>query len=504
VSARLSPYLISVQVIDSLSEMPQCNIELDDRNAELQIPPDGDPIYVALGWAGEGPRLFEGGRGKTFEHTASLGLMAGEKEAAWGGPGMVPVFIGWVTSVESGFGRRGGGRRLWIEAKGNNDKSTTKELQRGHVGEGKQEDGGGGSQGGGSGGGAGGSGGGAGAGGGGQIPMQTALTQVFAKSGLSVKLSPQMAKIKRDYWNWNDSPMNLGRRLAEENGGFFTISNNIASMVGKGEFTNADGTPMPNVEAVWGVNLIGWRIKPYTSRPQYGGAAARHFDFMEAAWKTVEGKVGGSTPFGGAGAIAHQIASVADSATAEQNNAGAAGDASSNRGHGWVLLNGEPNCKAGGMVTIVGARPGIDCTYLIEQAEHNYTRGVGYTTRCNVMYPTPIPTDWGWSNDPGMGKIPTERDKTVEEKKADVEKKAADERAAEIEEEKKAIEERQRRADQAFIEERANSDFVPGRAPFDNYWGWMSGEPSARDIAAAKLWYERRNQALPPAWQKYQ
>jgi Bacteriophage probable baseplate hub protein len=380
VTSILFPYLISVQVIDNLEGgMDEAHIELDDRNAELAIPPDGAELMVNLGWSGSGPNLPDlgrqspaGGQG-VIERTIQESI----QEAKFGGPGMLNVFDGWVTNVESGFGRRGGGRRLWIEAKGHNDKGKGKEIQKGHMGEGKQDDSDKGGE-------------------KGKIPLKDMMTKVFGAAGLSVAMSPDMQKISRDYWNWNDSPMNLGKRLAEETGGLFKISKRTAILIGKIEGVNADGVQMPTVDAIWGINLIGWRIKPYVSRPQYGKTQSRHFDLDEGLWKDVKGAIGATTPHGGTNAIAHAVNSVADKATGEQTNTGAKNEATSQRGTGWVLINGEPNAKANGYCRIEGARPGIDGVYTMTEVEHNYTRGVGYTTRMNVKQPRYAKGSFKW------------------------------------------------------------------------------------------------------------
>jgi phage protein D len=408
ISSRLFPYLISVQVIDKLGGgSDECNIELDDRNAELQIPPDGAELQVCLGWKGEGPRLTDYGResaagGQGIIQTAPMG------EAKFGGPGLEIVFDGWVENCESGFGRRGGGRRLWIEGKGHNDKGLNKEVQSDFLGAGKEDDSAGGE--GGVAGGAGGDGGTgdaatAGGGGGGKIPLKDMMTKVFGAAGLQVVMSPAMEKISRDYWRINDSPMNFGERIARETGGFFKIMKNKAVLVSAGESTAADGSPMPTIEAIWGINLIGWRIKPYIGRPQYGEAQSKFFDVFKGGWEDIKSQISAVTPFGGTNAVAHAVNSVADKATGEQTNQGAGADVQGRRGTGWVLLNGEPTAKAGGYVVIDGARPGVDGTYRIKEAEHNYTRGVGYTTRCQVENPSGTDAGMKWKQDPGPGRV---------------------------------------------------------------------------------------------------
>ena len=412
VTSRLNPYLISVQVIDTIEgQHSECHIELDDRNAELEIPPDAVNITVALGWAGEGPRVPDLGR--TSIDTATKkerGIVLTKKftaetfaqELPWGGPGLREVFAGQVSSCESGFGRRGGGRRLWIEATSGNVKGLAKEPQSQSWGEGSKTDAKPSGTGGAGGGGAGGGGGTQGRVGGPLIPLSQVMTEIFAKAVLKLKLSPQMMAVVRDYWRVNESPQAFGQRMAKELGGIFKIENGIATLVGRFEGVNADGDAMPEVDADWGVNLIGWRIKPYAGRPQWGAAATRRFDLHEGKWEVLMASfpvVGGF--YRQVEAIAHQIMPVATAAEAEQKNNGTQTESMTNRGTGWVLINGEPEAKGGGFVHIHNARPGVDGKYLITEAEHNYTRGVGYTTRMNVQYPIPDYSPGGWTEDPG-------------------------------------------------------------------------------------------------------
>jgi uncharacterized protein len=185
--------------------------------------------------------------------------------------------------------------------------------------------------------------------------------------------------------------------MADELGGRFQISNGMAILVGATETVNVEGMEMPTVEAIWGVNLIGWRIKPYAARPQFSAGVGRFFDIFKGLWDRAEKSIGGSTPFGGANALSRMFNSAASREVTEQNNVALSDEAVLRRGHGWVLLNGEPGCRSGTKLMIVGARPGVDGFYKVIEVEHNYTRSVGFTTRCNVMYPQPTGNPWiGW------------------------------------------------------------------------------------------------------------
>jgi phage protein D len=411
ISSKLDPYLISIQVVDSFQRgHDTANIELDDSYGVLQIPPDGVTLQVLLGWANTGPRPINEGRySEGFTSITTLesqktALQYGAQEMPFGGPGMAEVFNGVVSNVESGFGRKGGGRRLWIEATSGDVKGQVKSLQKHHWGEGSKDDSSGGQ--GGGGGGAGGAGGAGGGGGGQMIPLKTVLTDMFSKAGLNVQMAPGLENIAREYWHVNDSPMNFAQRMARSNGMLFKIANGTAMMIPAKGGVNSMGKKLAEIDAVWGVNLIGWRIKPYAGRPQFGETAARIFNIHNAAHETIKSAIGGDTPFGGSDAVMHNIAQVATKGEAEQGNKGGAEDSKSKRGKGWILLNGEPLCYGGCQIAITGARPGVDGTYLCTEAEHNYTRGGGYTTRANVQYPEPIVTGYKWKTKPKKKKPP--------------------------------------------------------------------------------------------------
>ena len=452
VTERLNPYLISVQVIDSVEGgHSEAHIELDDRYCELIIPPDDVPLTVMMGWAGEGPRVIDFGRGKnSMQDNPEITAELIQKEMQWGGPGLEVVFAGWVSEVESGFGRKGGGRRLWISGTGGNTKGKAKEQQEVTVGEGKEDD--------------------SAQAGQGQHGLEEIGKKVFGKAGLTLKLSPGMQNIKRDFWQAkNESAQMFGQRLAQELGGVFSINNGIATLVGKGEGVNADGVKMFGIDAVWGVNLIGWRIKPFSGRPQYGSGSARFFDFAKANWEKATGDVGGGGgggPFGGAKAVAHTVGSVIGKVEGGQNTEGMSQDSQAKRGTGWVLLNGEPRAHAHCNVTIVNARPGVDGTYYVSEAEHNYTRGVGYTTRCNVQHFQPKIGDYNWY------------------RKTQAEQEEAAKKAAEEAAKQKLID------DEKFIEDFANTAG----------WGHPVAFPGMTDLdkRAARRWYEKRGRPVPP------
>jgi hypothetical protein len=83
VTGNLDPFLISVRVYNG--EPLTAEVELDDRDARIPIPPLGEDLVIALGWASEA---------------------------------MYVVFRGKIQDVEHGFDRKRGGRRMWVHGQG--------------------------------------------------------------------------------------------------------------------------------------------------------------------------------------------------------------------------------------------------------------------------------------------------------------------------------------------------------------------------------------------------
>lgn len=373
VTSALDPHLISVQVLLRDFGPDQANVELDDRDASLAIPQDKSPVKILLGWAGSGPELPLNRHVENvyrWLNPAKYAKGIPEEELPYRASGLQMVFIGQVTAVESGFARSGGGRRLWIECKSSSDKGTHKEPGLTTVGEGVPGDGDGGKD----------------------VSLTEFLGKVMGNHGLSL-VATGIDDIKRKFWaQQNESPASLGQRLASEMGLGFKIIGNTAYITPREVLPN--GEMAPTVEAKWGVNLISWRIKPFSGRAQWQGAKQQFFDIWNGIWKSTQKGIGGDTPFGDAPAIAGLPGAAPNSQAGEQTNAGMAWDSEENRGTGWVIVNGEPAAQPKGSIVISGARPGVDGRYKISEAEHNYTRGGGYITRCNLKKPELIGEDY--------------------------------------------------------------------------------------------------------------
>ena len=189
----------------------------------------------------------------------------------------------------------------------------------------------------------------------------------------------------------NESFKNLGQRLATELGGAFSIEqSNAAFLPGLGGFDAMDES-LGQVEAVWGDNLIGWRIKPYVAPPQYEKAVSEHFDEGGAIWKIAEKALGlpfsgENSPFGNSNATFRGPSTAPNETVAKQSNSGVDTQSQVAAGTGFVLIDGEPLARPGCMVMIRGARPGVDGLYLASQVEHLYSR-TGFTTRIQLERP---------------------------------------------------------------------------------------------------------------------
>jgi hypothetical protein len=346
VTNRLDPHLISVRVIDKLDGWSEASIELDDRDASLAIPPDDSEVKIDIGWAGEGPRIPP----EPVPMPPESAKVPWESQSPY-------TFVGFVDSAESGFSRRGGGRRLWIDAKTYYTKSEMKSKMLkswGSQGPGLE--------------------------GGGKISISEPWSTIMSSIGLNGSVSPRMAQEKRGFWSIQSSPMQFGSMIARQLGGHFKQIGDSVYLFKK------DEQIAPSVYAEWGINLISWRIKPFVGRPQYETAKSDWFHNFEGFWKEVSSKIGGASPFGLAKAFTQLPAAAPNKQVGEQEAAGEGMDSTMRRGTGWVIINGQPDARAGGRTIIIGARPGVDGNYRNQEVEHNYSRR-GYTTRIDVDDP---------------------------------------------------------------------------------------------------------------------
>lgn len=359
----LDPHLISIQVIDRIASLngdDMCIIELDDRDASLTIPPTGASVQVSFGWESQGPRVPPAAPDPVNPFT---GISARSIELPFVGS-MHQVFTGFVHQVESGCSRAGGGRRMWIEAQATDPYTDGKSPQRATMGEGDPP--------------------GLGkTGGGDQIPFSAFAQKLAGNAGMSANVGQSFQGVKRNFWSAeNASFLHYMTQMAHELGAGTKVSGNTMFFVGKNDL------PFGEVRAVWGYNLIAWRIKPNLVRHQFAQVQSTHFERAAGAIQETISQVGNQGgPYGGATAQQQLPGATPHPQGADQENRGQAEDSVKNRTVGWVTMNGEPTAHAFAALTILGARPGIDGRYRIVEAEHVFSRQGGWITRCELDTP---------------------------------------------------------------------------------------------------------------------
>jgi phage protein D len=333
VTNRLDPYLVSVLVKDSNTW--EAHVELDDRDARLDIPPFNAPLEINLGWTSE---------------TSSR------------------VFTGTIADIEHGFGRKLGGRRMFIHGYGWVQSSMVKTPLQDHAGDGAPP----------------------GQMQGTMIPFTQAAQQFAGNAGLSVSVGTSFSGTVRDYWAMNnESAMQWFQRFADDFGAFTRIEGSNVVFNAMSDFTK------PNIKAVWGNNLISWRVRPFAARSMWGGSSSQYYDHMLGQWTELANQFGLKAPFGGWVDAIHKLPVPAPNANvAAQVTAGDEEKANMYSGEGRIIINGEPTAAWGGTVTIIGARPGVDGTYFIMSADHSWSRQ-GYVTTLEVI---PNPDDVTFSN----------------------------------------------------------------------------------------------------------
>jgi hypothetical protein len=323
ITNRLEPYLISVQIKDGATW--QAILELDDRDGRLDIPPINKPqsLQINLGWTSEK---------------------------------MVRVFNGQIIEVEHGFGRKAGGRRMFVHGSGLDQSGMIKSPIRDSIGEGA---GPGQSQ------------------GSTNISFAEAAQKFVAHAGLTISIGPSFQNIVRDYWSINnESPMQWLSHHGSDLGAWWRVEDNNVVFYGVKDFTK------PTILARWGDNMIGWKIHPYAARSSWSGSSQQYFEDRTGKWLDVVKKFGLRLPWGAATGVYGLPVPAPNAQIGNQQNQGAM-DANWMKGHGRIIINGEPQASWGGKAQVIGARPGVDGIYYIETADHSWSRQ-GYVTTLEV------------------------------------------------------------------------------------------------------------------------
>ena len=145
---------------------------------------------------------------------------------------------------------------------------------------------------------------------------------------------------------------------------------------------SVDGKKKGTIDAIWGVNLIAYRVHPWIARSTYGSASQNYFSTAKGMWKTLTKKFGLTEPWNQSSQVFKPPIPAPNSSEGGQLNDGVAGGFWP--GGGRIVINGEPAAEFQSHVMVKGARPGVDGSWRIVSAEHRYSR-TGYITWLEVI-----------------------------------------------------------------------------------------------------------------------
>ncbi len=255
------------------------------------------------------------------------------------------VFVGIIDKVRS-KGNRSGGRQISVSAKGFDSKGKVKDGQRWH-----KDD----------------------------ATLKDALSNAAKKAGVSIKVDPKLASIKRDYWSPDGASfLGYGQMLARELHATFKIRKGTEAV-----FVPRGSAMLPPVTGIVGQNVISWDIEPVTGRPQYKKGIVEWFDRKKAKYDKEELEIGSQK----AKATNYIRSRAQDKDQAKENLKGRKSEAERKSGSGSVKLDITPHGKAEAPFIMAGARPGVDGTYRISSVKHHADRGGGSTTSLQIKQP---------------------------------------------------------------------------------------------------------------------
>jgi len=213
---------------------------------------------------------------------------------------------------------------------------------------------------------------------------EEALNEAGKLSGHTVKVDPAL-NAKREWWGMSDeSFVHFGERIAQELGGVFKIRGKqaiIADKTGK----SISGAALAAVSATWGDNLISWDLTPRMGRPTFKAMGSRWYDLKAGRWMREKEDVQNADD-DGAEAEHNDRHPRADKDEAKHKAKSNAKDSEKEKGGGSVVIDGNATAKPGGTCMIVGARPGVDGAWRIEEVGHEYSRS-GWTTSLTLKMP---------------------------------------------------------------------------------------------------------------------
>jgi Bacteriophage probable baseplate hub protein len=342
ITTKIDPYLIKVRVIDKQGSMDEAHIEVDDRYGRLKIPELGDSVKIGLGWRDDGTFI-------TFE--------------------------GAIADVDH-FGQKKQGRRMeWVCSGTNFLKMQKQQIQQTWQGEKQGE----------------------------KISLEKVIKDIGKMVEINnIKIDPKVNSIMEGVWMMTgESPISFLNRIGQQYGLITKWANKdgqtTLSITPKDSNTNAEGQDMPTIQVVagmWGVdaNLIAWRIKPISARPQQKETSNQFFEMARAQWDRYihEVPIGEGGWFGKSDTRFTEPSASGSEQSAKGQSENASAESTRKRGYGWVVIDGEPQAQPQGKAEVSGIRQGIDGKFRIVEAEHTYVKSGGFTTRLELDQGQPL------------------------------------------------------------------------------------------------------------------
>jgi phage protein D len=265
--------------------------------------------------------------------------------------GVSRVFSGTVDEVKS-KGDRSGGMMMTISGKGVDTKGKAKEPKQKHWD---------------------------------NKPLSEVMTDAGKAAGLeTVTVAPELGKIKRPYIAMqNESFLHFGQRIAREVGGTFKISGKKAIIAERNGGKSASGQDLPAVTARRPGNLISWDIAPVMGRGRYKEVKTRSYDPKTGKWTYQTEQINDDSA---KASFVDRYAS-SDPDEAKERAKSHKKESERAKGGGSVTIDGSTDPQPEALLTLTGAKPGVDGTYRIESVQHTFDRSSGWTTQLDVKQP---------------------------------------------------------------------------------------------------------------------
>ncbi|MFC2252513.1 phage late control D family protein [Labrys portucalensis] len=326
VSGSLEPYVESITITDaSGSTSDAAEIELNDADGQILLPPKGTPISIGLGWAGEGTMVsFEG-----------------------------------VVDTTPSQGGRGEGTRLSITAKSADQNGKLKERRQRHKDKGKLKD----------------------------VAeawgKDAGLSSVHIDESLGNVERDYWAMLGESYTEWGVRiAAELGATFKVAGDKAAMVPRNAGKSASGKSLPTIYATKPGNLIA-WRISPTedAHRWQKYEVS-WYDAKQAKHRkETVEV--KPEEGSDGPPAPK--AGHVHRFRAASKDAATARAKSAKA--DAERESGSGSITIDGDPSAQAEALCILAGTRDGVDGTYRIDTAKHSLSRGSGYICELTLKQP---------------------------------------------------------------------------------------------------------------------